>query len=377
MTSTVEQTRPRTHLPFPQSTQPSSRNHLPSLDGLRAFSILLVIICHGAGVCGHQSDLTDYWGYLGVSIFFVISGTLITWLLIREEEETGSVSLRSFYIRRALRILPVFWLFILCVIMLKSIHAVTISSMDILRAFTFTHNYPFRGHEDYAWWLHHTWSLSLEEQFYLVWPGLFALLAKRKSVYLAMIMALSGPTLRVANYYLLPSLRGQEWQMFHTRIDVLMMGCLAAFLLDSPSWRKRIQNVPANPVLLASSIFLLGIEPYVVGHYTGHTLARAAFSMTVPTIEAGVIAFAILILVAGKASMASTVFNQPAVMHVGRISYGMYLWQQFFLYPSSVSSLRSLLWRVPAIYLASLCSFNFLEKPFLNLRRKFRRVPAG
>jgi peptidoglycan/LPS O-acetylase OafA/YrhL len=128
---------------MPRLAQTPSSNHLASLDGLRALSIVMVLVCHGAGAYGHRSnDVLDYFGHLGVSIFFVISGTLITWLMIREKEETGSMSLRSFYIRRALRIIPVFWLFTLCVIALKSIHAVSISNLDILRAFTFTHNYP-------------------------------------------------------------------------------------------------------------------------------------------------------------------------------------------------------------------------------------------
>src|SRR5208282_5823467 len=103
-------------------------NHLHSLDGLRALSIVMVILCHGAGAFRHENDLLDYLGHLGASIFFVISGTLITWLLIREKEETGSVSLRSFYIRRALRIIPVFWLFIVCVMALKSMHAISIGN---------------------------------------------------------------------------------------------------------------------------------------------------------------------------------------------------------------------------------------------------------
>lgn len=87
-----------------------SRNHLASLDGLRALSILLVILSHSAGALGigNRHYLYGYIGHLGVSIFFVISGLLISWLMIRERDVTGSVSLRDFYIRRALRILPVF-----------------------------------------------------------------------------------------------------------------------------------------------------------------------------------------------------------------------------------------------------------------------------
>lgn len=82
-----------------------SRNHLRSLDGLRVISILLVLFGHGADALGIQNGYTGYLALLGVSTFFVISGMLITWLLIRENDETGSISLRNFYIRRGLRIL--------------------------------------------------------------------------------------------------------------------------------------------------------------------------------------------------------------------------------------------------------------------------------
>ena len=337
----------------------------------------MVLVCHGAGAYGHRSnDVLNYFGHLGVSIFFVISGTLITWLMIREKEETGSMSLGSFYIRRALRIVPVFWLFTLCVIALKSIHAVSISNLDILRAFTFTHNYPLLGHQEYAWWMNHTWSLSLEEQFYLVWPGLFALLATRQSRLLAMVMAVSGPLLRTANYYLLPWSRGHEGGMFQTHIDILMMGCLTAFVLDSPAWRERVRNIPPWPVLLASSLFLMGIQPYLETHHIASGLARAALSAALPTIEAAAIAAAILVLVAGRPGMAHAWLNQPVVMHIGQLSYGIYLWQQLLLSPGAASNVWSLSWRVAAIYAISLCSFRFVEKPFLKLRKKFRRVPA-
>jgi peptidoglycan/LPS O-acetylase OafA/YrhL len=372
----ISQTQPLRPELVPQPAQGPFGNHLASLDGLRALSIVMVLVSHGAGAYGRRSnDVLDYFGHLGVSIFFVISGTLITWLMIREKEETGLMSLRSFYIRRALRIIPVFWLFTLCVIALKSAHAVSISNLDILRAFTFTHNYPFGAHAEYAWWMNHTWSLSLEEQFYLVWPGLFALLATKNSRLLAMAIALGGPLLRAANYYLLPSLRGHEGGMFQTRIDILMMGCLAAFVLDSPGWRERIRNLPSGAVLLASSLFLLGIEPYLSTRHIGHTLARAAFSAAMPTIEAAAIAAAILVLVAGRTGMAYAALNQPAVMHIGQLSYGLYLWQQLFLSADAASNVWSLAWRIAAIYIVSLCSFRFVEKPFLRLRKKFRRVP--
>jgi peptidoglycan/LPS O-acetylase OafA/YrhL len=358
--------------------QAPSQNHLASLDGLRALSILLVIFSHSTGAIGiaNWTYLFVYLGHLGVSIFFVISGLLISWLMIREREATGSLSLRDFYIRRALRILPVFWLFLLCVIGLRSAHVIEIGRIDTLRAFTFTRNYPLWVHgQEYSWWLDHAWSLSLEEQFYLIWPSLFAYLSRTGSRYFAVATALAGPALRVGSYFLLPSMRGYGRGMFHTSIDILMMGCVAAFVLDSPRWRERLKKIPANPVVLASFVFLFGLEPYLLGHLRPHTLGNSLADVFMPTFEGGMIAACVVVLVSGAGGMVRAALNTPVAMHFGRISYGLYLWQQFFLHPFEVPGVRSLLWRWPAIYLIAICSFNFLEKPFLGLRKKFRRVP--
>jgi peptidoglycan/LPS O-acetylase OafA/YrhL len=190
---------------------------------------------------------------------------------------------------------------------------------------------------------------------------------------LAGVIAFSGPVLLLANHYLLPALRGQEAQMFHTRIDALMMGCFAAYLLDSPAWRGRIRKIPVGPILLASALFVLAVVPYARLCFRTHSLAGIAVALVMPTLSAVAIAAAILTLVAGKAGPIHALFNQPAVAHIGKLSYGLYIWQQLFLY--SVPSPLSFAWRIPAIYAVSLCSFNFVEKPFLKLRKKFRRVP--
>lgn len=362
----------------PFSVRAPARNHLASLDGLRALSIVLVIFSHSRGAYAGGIDnyrLCNYYGHLGVSIFFVISGLLISWLMIREREATGVVSLRNFYIRRALRILPVFWLFLLCVLGLKWAHVIEVSGMDVLRAFTFTRNYPLWVHgQKYSFWLDHTWSLSLEEQFYLVWPSLFAYLSRRGSRYFAAATVLAGPALRVGSYYLLPSMRGLGHGMFHTSIDILMMGCVAAFLLDSPDWRERVKKLPANAVVMVSILFLFGVEPWILGHVQAHTLGKSLANVFMPSFEGGMITASILVLVAGAGGMVRGALNRPLAMHVGKISYGLYLWQEFFFQSGSVHSLASLLWRWGAVYCIALCSFHIVEKPMMGLRKKFRTV---
>jgi peptidoglycan/LPS O-acetylase OafA/YrhL len=357
------------------SSPAALESHLPSLDGMRAISILLVLGFHSyVGWTGADPAYAVYLGRLGVFIFFVISGLLITWLMIRERDATGAFSLRNFYIRRFLRILPVFWLLILTVSVLRDAHTITIEWLDIVRALTFTHNYPisFAHPRYYAWWLSHTWSLSLEEQFYLVWPSLFALLPRRVALRLAVTLTLAGPILRAAEYFLFPSLRGFETNAFEAHIDILMAGCASAFLLDSSLWRKRIRRIPVWPALASTSTFLLIVDPVLVHHFPAHSVLVALANLVLPTLEALAIALTLLVVVAGKPGLTYRALNARVPVHVGKLSYSLYIWQQLFLAPNDATGFFILACRLIAVYLVAFLSFNFFERPFLRLRGRFR-----
>lgn len=277
------------------------QSHLPSLDGMRAISILLVLVAHFTATMDHKTVYSDYLGPMGVSIFFVISGLLITWLMIRERDATGGFSLKNFYIRRFLRILPVFWALILVVSVLRSFHAIDIRWLDIIRALTFTHNYPMTARDPQcAIWLGHTWSLSMEEQFYLVWPSLFAFLPKRFAPRLAVLLAFTGPVFRALDYVFLPSLRGYDAGGFESHLDILMMGCACAFLLESPLWRERIRKIPVWPTLLATWFFLLVAGPWLYFHFPRHSVVNMGYTLISPTLTALAIALNLMVVVAGK-----------------------------------------------------------------------------
>ncbi len=149
---------------------------IPSLDGLRALSIFLVLALHSL----QRLDLTHhvpwFWlgifnGATGVFIFFVISGYLITSLLLREHEKTGSISLRGFYFRRAMRILPPLYLYVGFLLLLGWAGRLAIYKLDIISSLFFFHDYALSR----MWTLEHFWTLSIEEQFYLIWPLLLLL----------------------------------------------------------------------------------------------------------------------------------------------------------------------------------------------------------
>src|ERR1700728_1401265 len=176
---------------------------IPSLDGLRAISILLVVVAHSSENFSRwiKLPLGTYllFGHLGVSVFFVISGFLITSLLLKEWNATGTVGLKRFYVRRAFRIFPPFYLYlgIILVLVLAGVFHTS------LRAFFFAAIYCtdyYLGPGSWFVGLQHIWSLSVEEQFYLLWPAALLLLGKRKAVYLAGFLILISPLLRGVTY---------------------------------------------------------------------------------------------------------------------------------------------------------------------------------
>lgn len=152
---------------------------ITSLDGLRALSIGMVVAGHAAVRRGPAAF--GWWlallgrPELGVDVFFVLSGYLITRLLLDEERRSGGISLREFYLRRAFRILPALHFYVLVMAILCGAHLVGISAGSFIDALVFTRNYGVFGGG--GWWFGHFWSLAVEEQFYLAWPPLWRLQA--------------------------------------------------------------------------------------------------------------------------------------------------------------------------------------------------------
>src|SRR5258708_5165477 len=155
---------------------------LPSFNGWRAVAILLVLGQHIPSTNGFPPRYFDsvhnfFDGNLGVRFFFTISGFLITWLMLKEENEFGSASLKNFYTRRALRILPVYLTCIIAMALVQILGIVAQKGFTWLQLLTFTRNFYQTGHaEDPI--SAHFWSLSVEEQFYFMWPVVFLLLGR-------------------------------------------------------------------------------------------------------------------------------------------------------------------------------------------------------
>ena len=181
-------------VPVAENSSPAwlAGGNIPGLDGLRALSIAAVVLAHASltwsGTTDHAHPLARL-GSIGVDLFFVISGFLITWLLLREQRRNAVISLRAFYIRRAWRILPPYLVFLASLFAFSSIGLIQITSRDWGGALTYTVNFL----PGTSWPFGHLWSLSVEEHFYLFWPLLLIVLGPGRAVALSFMYILAGP----------------------------------------------------------------------------------------------------------------------------------------------------------------------------------------
>jgi peptidoglycan/LPS O-acetylase OafA/YrhL len=333
---------------------------IPSLDGLRALSIGMVLIGHSGLL--HRSHFPILYsignGDLGVSIFFVISGFLITGLLLREETKTGKISLRHFYLRRACRILPPFYLFVLVIIVLWKVGALSLSWRGVGSATAFISDYVWR----HDWFLGHTWSLSIEEQFYLLWPATLVVLGRRLASYLAACIILLSPIIRVSTYYLLPSLRFDMGHMLHNRADALMWGCLLALLYDSSVFNRVAGRVLQPKWLVMAGLFLFTATPWLTERFRGAYSLPFGYSL-----EAFCISMLLLHVVRNHTDRCGRFLNSSLMVHIGLISYSLYLWQQLFI--SEVWG-KFIPLNLALAFLAAELSWIIVERPALRLRSK-------
>jgi peptidoglycan/LPS O-acetylase OafA/YrhL len=217
----------------------SSLGYLPGLDGLRAISVLAVLAFHHYFIGGHEPGFAP-GGFLGVEVFFVVSGYLITSLLLAERRETGRVSLRRFWMRRARRLLPAVFALLAFVILYARFFlpdSIATLKSNTVAAITYTSNWwLIISHQSYVSeagrpaLLKHLWSLAIEEQFYLFWPPIL-MLGLRKLGRRRMLRAMFG--VAVASSVLMVVLvRGSinaAYYSTETRLSGLLLGSMMAF----------------------------------------------------------------------------------------------------------------------------------------------------
>lgn len=356
-----------------RAAAPRLEKRIPSLDGLRALSIGLVLIGHVATTQGAPAWMDrgaiSSLGNIGVRFFFVISGFLITTLLLREREQTGQVSLTGFYLRRAYRILPAMLCYVLIIWALYLAGVIDLTYRvigrthldsavpDLLHALTFTSNYL----HDYNWYYNHLWSLSVEEQFYLVWPLSLLLLGAVRASLAAWLVVLVVPFIRLAMHM---SDWGPEISLsreFQAVSDALAMGVLASLGYNrwmAKAWFRRL--IGPGAVVLAGVCVGLGYGSALysrpLAYIAGQSLANVGA----------------VILVLHAVTHASGWFgrclNTRPLMHMGALSYSLYLWQEPFLNFTSEAWVARFPVNLLLAWGAAELSYRIVEKPFLRLK---------
>lgn len=339
---------------------------IPCLDGLRALSIVLVILAHCWGTTGFPlNDVTlptgDIGNY-GVRVFFVISGFLITNLLIAEHAKSGTISLPMFYFRRTFRILPAFYGFILIIWLAQLLGWVQLAPNDLLYAITFLSNY----HDGRAWPVTHLWSLAVEEQFYFVWPAVVRFVAPRRALWFALATMALGPVLRVASWVFFPGSRESVGETFHTVFDTLATGCVLALIrprLDAWPLFTRIQRIGATPALyLLAALVIHKFHGYVSVSFTvGETATNVLMALAIDA------------CVRNPTSLFGRFLELRPIVFVGVLSYSLYLAQQPFLNRNSGAWANAFPQNLVLAVAAALGSYYLVEKPFLNVRSRISK----
>ena len=324
-------------------------NRIPTLDGWRGIAIALVLFDHTqAALFGRYMRPWMQTGQHGVTIFFVLSGYLITSKLLE-----GPIDLKRFYVRRFFRLMPAAWTYLAAVWIFGVLCGQQwFSFPEIASCLFFYRNFLGAGVTLFA---SHFWSLSMEEQFYLVWPSLLLLAGFRKARWVTIGGALACALFRLVEW----GQYDRQWLSFQTQVraDALLIGCLLALLLQSSAsraaaarWSRRFA-LPALAVLICCIVFFQWLPPLT------ECLAIAA-------------------LIAASSLHSRSLLAQPLSFRplawLGTVSYSLYVWQQFFF-----------VYRHHAVTILMMClmplfavgSYYLIERPATRFGHKLTSTP--
>ena len=339
-----------------------------ALDGLRALAILVVVLYHAA-----RRFFPGGWS--GVDVFFVLSGFLITTLLRREIEETGRISFSKFYIRRALRLTPALALLLAFEVVRSPLASDGSEGLRAaLVAAAYFMNWSRAFHLFPQGVLGHTWSLSAEEQFYLIWPFALVLIARRGatkwvSVTLAVVVGWRFALLYVGTE------ADRIYNGFDTHCEGFLIGCLLG-LVGAEACRNALSGAgDLGRLLLSPALPLASLALIVLLLPWG--AATCAFGIALASACSGWLIISIY-----ENNWLERLLSFAPFAYTGKISYGWYLWH----YPalSLTHHIRFGGWRqhlltiaaVGGSYAIAALSFAYVEKPFLKWKRRFETEPA-
>ena len=353
-------------VPMNPTTMKNPAQRMPGLDGLRGLAVIAVVWHHSHP--GYAGLPISRNGFLGVDVFFVLSGFLITTLLLIEKSLTGAISLRNFYIRRSLRIFPLYYLVLAFLSVYFMLSGAASNAVAFLRELPWHASYTSN-------WVHLqsmmaiTWSLSTEEQFYLVWPPLLAWLGTRSLclvvVFLAINQAVNFGELDAALTSI--SIPYEELSILQITFTPILLGVLLAFAIRLAAFRRLIERLPAWAPLVACVVALALAN--VPGDLRGWP--RLSFHLATSCVIA-------LVVLRSESGVARALEWRP-LAYVGTVSYGVYLLHKLVLHvvnrgldaaALNASEPLFVMGLLGTVGLAAL-SYRYFETPILSLKARF------
>lgn len=344
-------------------------HYIKGLNALRALSVALVIMSHVGILATVSSPLlksffTVFNALTGITFFFVISGFLITSLLIAEHEKTGHVDIKHFFIRRALRILPLYYLALLIAAMFGIFGIQKIPPTALLHGVTYTYN--FVQQQNNVGFLSHLWSLAVEEQFYLIWPFLFVLLVNKPWRLVAVCVAATATCYMVVMSF--------NWanpihniyytgRWFIPAAYSIFIGCAFALILRHSARAKAFLSswrcFAAALLMLCTPLFF----------------SRLLGSLNSQYLVAIGVAFLISWIATNQERRLVLALDWKPLEYLGKISYGLYVWQGIFTGNGNIDSHH---WPpqpfaigVALTLVVSVISYHWFEMPFLRMKKRF------
>lgn len=354
------------------------KGYIPVLDGLRGVSILFVVFSHVV-----HSNNSPKWlmnvgnfltvGNLGVQIFFFISGFLITGLLLKEKAKSNSINLYKFYWRRFLRIFPVFYFFLLFVFIASYTHfSVHIDNKSFIGPLCYISNFTY-GEYGKGWFLGHSWSLSIEEQFYIIWPFLLLLVTGFKNLYFILFL-IAHILIRVI-YYKDPMIGRMLLGPFLEYAPLLLSGAILAFLsfTEKLNLIKLLNRLNQVFILIVFCIILF-IE-YLGGHGKFGIILLPFGKVITSTMLFFMVGYILFV-----SDILKTLLNNKGLLFIGKVSYSWYIWQQIFLtqrgnfyFSGDNSFLNIFPYNIIASFTVAVLSYFTVEKYFLQFKYSFNK----
>lgn len=340
--------------------------YLPTLDGWRAISILLVIWYHGALFhFGEFSTNFDplffyrfYIGHFGVKIFFAISGFLICNRILYEFKNYGEFNIRDFYIKRFFRIIPPYYFFIIFMFILNFISPFGFNLKELLHSILFTRIYLT---EEMSWYSGHFWSLGVEEHFYIILSILFFIFKRDKTIFSLIVWVVIIVAWNMISFRLMhiPEVFWWKNHLFvFSQMHYMIYGCIFAYFYQSGfrfgKWAHNIQP-----------IFLILFIPAIYFFYPLKNFILPIY-----------ISFMIYLTATYENKVSHFLLENVAAKFIGKISYSLYLWQQLVLINREESridilgGLQDFPINLIAIFIAAYASHKLIEIPFIKMGRR-------